>query len=425
MAGGTTQLDALLDRGRQITKDAADTAQSLAGAGGLQHFAGGLQFSQAIQTTIATAKGFNGGFNSFGQFIKCVRAVAQPESAGDEAPRYKSMMEHWKSDFQARVKTNSPLGMNESFSASDGGALVPPEFVAQILMRMYANDILSRCTVFPMGSNSLKIPAINETSRADGSRFGGVLSYWRKEAGSVTATKPGLMTVDLSLESLMIIMRVTQELLEDTGGALEVFLSTIAAQEIQFRLGDAIVNGDGNGKPLGIMRAACRVTQAAESSGNSAAAGTGLVTANVLKMWSRLHVSCRPTAVWLYDQSIEPNLFTLTIGTAGAQLAVYQPPGGVSAQPFGTLLGRPMIATEFCQPVGTEGDIILADLTQYLVGTRGGVQTAVSMHLYFDTNELAYRFTIRMDGRPWWLLPLTPKSGGPTQGCFVTVADRA
>lgn len=390
---------------------------------------GGFQ-GVAIERFSQESRGVNGGFRDIGEFSHAVRVKSQPGGNSTDAVKWAdAAIERWGNEYtnrqksgewSAKVKANSPSGMNETFTGADGGYLVPPEFAAQILMRTYANDLLARTTVMPIGGNSINVPAINETSRADGSRFGGVRAYWRREAGSVTATKPTVAEVQLTLESLMLMVRTTSEVLEDTGGVLETLLTTIAAQELAFVTGDALVNGDGIGKPLGFMKAPCLISVAKESG----QAATTLVAANVLKMWARLHPSARANAIWLYDQTIEPQLMQMTIGSAGSNLVVWLPPGGLSAAPYGSLMGRPMFPIEFAQQLGTKGDLMLVDMSQILSATKGGVQTAVSMHLYFDTNEMAFRFTLRLDAKPWWLTALTPKNGGPTQSCVVALDAR-
>jgi HK97 family phage major capsid protein len=195
----------------------------------------------------------------------------------------------------------------------------------------------------------------------------------------------------------------------------------MASQELNFKLGDGIINGDGVEKPFGILQSPARVTVSKES---GQAAGT-VVAENIVKMWSRMYAPCRANAVWLINQDVEPQLDLMTIGTAGAKLAAYLPPGGLSDSPYATLRGRPVIPVEFCNTAGTEGDIILADLSQYLTGTRNGIQSLASAHVFFDTNELAYRFTLRMDGRPWWKTSLTPYKGTNKQSCFVTLETRS
>jgi HK97 family phage major capsid protein len=314
-----------------------------------------------------------------------------------------------------------PSGMNE-MQGADGGFLIPPEVSNQILMRTYENDLLSRCTTMPMTGNLLQIPAVNESSRANGSRFGGVQAFWRGEADSTTKTKPGFELVELKPESLSLYVTMTNEFMEDVSGvSIEQYLNLIAEQEFAFKIGDGIVNGSGTMQMQGLLNAAAKVSVAKETG----QPGATIVAANVLKMWSRLHNSCRKNAIWIYDQSIEPALAQMTIGSAGSQLASYLPPGGLSDKPYGTLMGRPAIPVEFCQQLGTEGDLILWDPTTYLIGMRQAMQSASSMHVAFDTNEQRFRFIMRLTGRNWWISALTPKSGGPTQSCIVTLASRA
>jgi HK97 family phage major capsid protein len=163
-----------------------------------------------------------------------------------------------------------------------------------------------------------------------------------------------------------------------------------------------------------------------EVSKESGQAGSTVVTENIVKMHARLHRSSNPKAVWLINQDIEPQLHTLNqaVGTGG-QL-VYLPPGGLSDKPFGTLYGKRIVTTEWNATLGTAGDIILADLKQYLAVTRGAVKGASSMHVAFTTDEQAFRFTFRIDGQPWWNSALTPFKGtGNTQSPFITLAARA
>lgn len=363
---------------------------------------------KVLSTYGPRAKGATGPFQSLGHFLKSVR-----ECPNGVFHHHQTMSQYLKA---------LPTGMNET-AGGDGGYLVPPEFAQQLLMRTYQNNLLERTFLFPLTtSNSIKIPAVNETSRADGSRFGGVQAYWRSEGGSVSRSKPNLGQITLTVDSLTCTVQVTQELLDDASGiALEQFINLVAPQEMSFKIGDAIVNGDGVTKPIGIKGAPAKVTQSKDA---GQAAGT-ITATNILNMWSRLHASCRENAVWLIDQTCEPKLGTMTIGTAGANLVVYQPAGMLSAAPYATLMGKPVLPVEFCQQVGTEGDIILWDPSTYLTATKGGLQTAVSMHVLFESNELLYRFILRIDGKPWWMNPLTPKSGGPTQSCIVTLETRS
>ena len=128
--------------------------------------------------------------------------------------------------------------------------------------------------------------------------------------------------------------------------------------------------------------------------------------------------------MWLINQDVEPYLFQLNqaVGTGG-QLT-YMPPGGQSAMPYSTLFGRPVLPTEYNNALGSAGDIMLADLSQYTLVDKGGVQAATSMHVAFLTDEMAFRITYRVDGKPMWYLPMTPFKGSLTKSPFVVIAAR-
>jgi HK97 family phage major capsid protein len=268
-----------------------------------------------------------------------------------------------------------------------------------------------------------------ETSRATGSRFGGVRGYWTGEGSQKTSSYPTFKKVTLSLEKLAVLIYATDEMMDDSPMALSRYLTRAASQEINFLTGDAIVNGDGVGKPLGILNSPCVIAQAKETGQDN----DTILGDNIIKMWSRMWGPSRRNAVWLINQEIEPQLMRMgvaitTVDGASTQIGrvLYLPPNGLADSPFGTLMGRPVIPSEWCAELGEQGDIILADLSQYLAITKGGIQSAMSIHLRFDYDETAWRFVYRIDGQPWWPSPLTPYKGstGFTVGPFVTLAER-
>ena len=89
------------------------------------------------------------------------------------------------------------------------------------------------------------------------------------------------------------------------------------------------------------------------------------------------------------------------------------------------LLGRPVIPVEHCAVLGTPGDVVLADLSQYLLIDKGAPRQDYSMHVNFLTDEGVFRFVYRVDGQPSWKKPLTPKSAGSTLSPFISLATRS
>ncbi len=315
-----------------------------------------------------------------------------------------------------RLTTRAASGLNES-NPSDGGFLVQQDFVSELLKRTYETGILaSKVKKIPISTsaNGLKINAVDEDSRANGSRFGGVQTYWEGEADKLAGTKPKFRVLELSLKKLTGLCYATDELLQDTA-ALESVIRQAFAEEFGFKIDDAILTGTGAGEPLGILNSSSLVTVAKES--NQA---EKITVENLIKMWNRVWSRSRNNAVWFINQEIEPYLYTLKIGTT----PVYVPAGGLSEKPYGTLFGRPVIPLEQCSALGEVGDIILADLNQYLLIDKGGINAQSSIHVRFLYDENVFRFIYRVDGQPIWNKPLTPYKGTATQSPFVALAKR-
>ena len=338
-------------------------------------------------------------FASFGEQLMAAYRAAMPGGKVDE-----------------RLSTRAASGLNES-TPSDGGFLVQQDFVTELLKRTYETGILaSKVKKIPISTNAngMKINAIDEDSRANGSRWGGVQTYWEGEADEITASKPKFRQMELSLKKLTGLCYATDELLQDAA-ALEAVIRQAFAEEFGFKIDDAILSGSGEGEPLGILNSGAIVTVAKEAS------QTDVITVeNLIKMWNRLWSRSRANAVWYINQELEPYLYTLKIGDK----PVYIPAGGLSEKPYGTLFGRPVVPIEQCSAAGEVGDIILADIGQYLLIDKGGVKAASSIHVRFLYDENVFRFIYRVDGKPIWTKPLTPYKGSATVSPFVTLAKR-
>jgi HK97 family phage major capsid protein len=114
-------------------------------------------------------------------------------------------------------------------------------------------------------------------------------------------------------------------------------------------------------------------------------------------MWAHRYAGANDY-VWFVSTTIFPALMSMTVGTQ----PVYMPPGGLSGSPYGTIFGRPVIETEYNPSLGVAGDIVLAAPSQYALISKGGIQSASSIHVKFTTDETAFRFVYRVDGEPAW-----------------------
>jgi len=316
---------------------------------------------------------------------------------------------------------NAASGLNETVP-SDGGFLVQTDFSSELLQEVFQTGILSqRCRRQPIssGSNGIKINGVDETSRA-ASRFGGILGYWEGEADDKTKSKPKFRKIELSLKKLIGLCYATDELLEDAAG-LEGFIRPAFVSEFGFLLDDAIVRGTGAGQPLGILNSGCLVTVSKEA-GQPA---DTLMMENIVKMYSRRFASQTASYVWLYNQNIEPQLYTLSLAVGVGGIPVYMPPGGVNDAPYGRIMGLPSIAIEQASTLGDVGDIMLVNLPNgYILAEKGGIKADMSIHVRFIQDESVFRFVLRVDGQPVRGTALTPYKGTDTQSHFITLAAR-
>jgi len=361
-----------------------------------------------VDSTAAAAAAPKRPFKSLGEQLIAVRHASL---SGRVDPRLASFMA-------------GPSGTSETVP-SDGGFLVQTDFSDQLLQRTYATgQIASRVTRYPISSqsNRLKINAIDEDSRVDGSRWGGVQAFWANEADAFTGAKPKFRQIELALNKLTGLCYATDELLQDAA-ALQAVIMDAFPKEFTFKVEDAIVSGSGSGQPLGFLNSGAVIT-VAKDSGDS---GPTVSTNDVLNMYTRLFATSRVNAVWLINQDVEPKLYPLTLGSGTAVQLLYFPPGSqMNNDPlYGRMMGLPVIPAEHCSTLGTPGDIILADMSQYVMSDKGAPEAASSIHVRFLNDETTFRFVYRVDGQPTWKKPLTPKNGTNTQSPFISLATRS
>jgi HK97 family phage major capsid protein len=315
-------------------------------------------------------------------------------------------------------------GMTQAVN-SEGGVLVPPAFSKAIWDRVMvkSNSLLGFCDTLTVdqGVESVTVPAINETSRVDGSRMGGIRGYWKDELSALTESRPAFREVKFTPHELYVFAYVSDKLLRNAPATASRILESGAADEIAFKVGDAIFEGDGNGKPRGIKDAPCTISISKET-GQAAAT---VLTANVRKMMARLHANWRDGSVWFVNQDVLPALETLQFEVGVGGVPVMLPPGGLSDSPYARLYGKPVIPIEYCSTLGTVGDIVLANLNAYGAAVKGIADSSYSIHLKFDYAQTAYRIIFEMDGQPWLNSAITPFKGSNTTSPFVTLATRS
>lgn len=349
---------------------------------------------------IASVRDQYNGFRDFGEFCNAVRVAAHPACTARDA----------------RLVANAAPSMHGSEGVGeDGGFAVPAGFTAEIERLVFGDDsIIGMSDVMDIGGNNMSFPTDEDTPWSST----GIQTYWEKEAGQYDSSKLNLGSFDMKLSKLTALVPVTDEQLEDSPN-LNSYLNIKVPEAIDYKVNDALINGTGAGQPLGIMNSGCLVTVSKETSQSA----DTIVRDNIFKMFSRMRARDRAGAVWHINQDIEPQLLTLKNDDDSP---AYIPPGGMADTPYGRLLGRPVMPLENMQTLGDKGDIAFCNWKRYAVLKKvGGIRRAVSVHLWFDYDITAFKFTMRIDGSPWLSAPISPANGSNTYSPFVTLAERA
>ena len=235
--------------------------------------------------------------------------------------------------------TEKTTGIMSASDDTEGGYLIPDQFNASLLSTMIEDTIVrQRAQFIPMQTNSIIYPCVYATSHAS-SLFGGIVIYRTDEGSQKTVSKPQFGQVQLTLHNLTGLIYVTNQLLEDSPISIEPLITDMFARAIAWQEDDDFINGTGVAQALGVLKANCLIAQAAETGQDA----DTVLYENVIKMWARLHPRSRKNAIWLVSTDVLPQLFQMTLAVDTGGTAVYLPPGGASATPYGNLLGRPVI----------------------------------------------------------------------------------
>jgi HK97 family phage major capsid protein len=345
------------------------------------------------------------GFRSAGEFLNAVMRSSAKGGAID--PRL--------------IANAAPTSLGSEGVGADGGFAVPPDFRTQIMIKVMGEDqLLSRTDQQTSSSNSFTFPKDETTPWQT---TGGLQAAWEGEAAQLGQSKPQLQETTVKLNKLTALVPLTDELLDDAP-SMSNYVNRKVPDKINFKVNDALIRGTGAGMPLGVLNSAATVSVAEES----AQVAATIVFQNIIKMWTRLAPNLRANAVWAIQPDVEVQLMQLAFPNqgSGTVVPVYLPPNGLSGSPFSTLLGRPVIPLQSCSALGTVGDIILGDWTQYLsIVKTGGIRSDVSIHLWFDYDITAFRFILRVGGQPWYTSSIAQANNSNPRGAFVTLATRS
>lgn len=318
-----------------------------------------------------------------------------------------------------RLRFLATAGSDEQGGYSDpyGGFLVPVGFAPNLMQMTPEEDpIGGRTTQVPMSAPKIEVLARVDKNHST-SVSGGLTVCRRAETQTQAASRMEMEKIGMTAYSLFGLAYATEEILTDSPISFAALLEAGFRDQFTSHLIDERLNGTGVGELEGIINSDCLVSITKET---GQAADT-IVWQNILKMRARAwrYGQC----VWMANHDCLPQLMSLVmpIGTGGVPLWQTSAREG---EPD-TILGRPLIVTEYCKTVGDKGDLLCCNWSQYLEGTYQALQSAESVHVRFVNHERTFKFWLRNAGKCWWRSPLTPKNSTATLSPFVSLNARA
>jgi HK97 family phage major capsid protein len=271
-------------------------------------------------------------------------------------------------------------------TASEGGYLVPTEFETQLVKLLVNLDPIRAAAHKITTASDRNIPI--EVTK-------GTFAYIAEEA-AYSESDPAVGQVVLSAFKSGGIIKVSDELLQDSFFNLEEYLLTNAADRFNTLEETNFANGDGSGKPKGIFNTA---SVGGVNVPNLNAGSTSAITAdNLVDLYHTLGRPYRQNATWVMNDATVKYIRKIKTGISGDTTYVWQP-SLVAGQPD-MILGRPVVVTGGAPTIASAAKTIcLIDLSKYYIADRLGTTMKRLNELYAANGQVGFQFTRRNDGR--------------------------
>ena len=204
----------------------------------------------------------------------------EKEKTGRASDEYKCSF--WNA---MRVKAPMPSVLNalQEGTDSEGGYLVPDEFERTLVEALEEENVFRTLAhVIRTSSGDRKIPVVASKGSAN----------WVDEEGAYQESDDAFSQVSIGAYKLGTMIKVSEELLADSVFDLEAYISREFARRIGAREEESFFNGDGKGKPLGILAAA-----GGAEVGVTAASATAITADEVIDLFYSLKAPYRKNAV--------------------------------------------------------------------------------------------------------------------------------
>ena len=299
----------------------------------------------------------------------------KPKKTGRASDEYKqAVLNALRSNF--RQVSNI---MQEGVDA-DGGYLVPDEYDSRLITKLTEENVIRRLGHRLSTSGDHKINIAASTPAA----------AWIEEGESLTFGDATFDQIILDAHKLHVAVKVTEELLYDSMFDIENYLFDAFGKALANAEEDAFINGDGNGKPLGILAAA-----GGAQTGVTTASSTAITADEVINLVYSLKRPYRKNAVFIMNDQTIAAIRKLKDGNG---MYMWQP--ALTAGEPDRLLGYPVHTSQFMPTIAAGAKTIaFGDFSYYNIGDRGSRSLGELRELFAGNGMVGFLAKERVDGK--------------------------
>lgn len=264
---------------------------------------------------------------------------------------------------------------------TEGGYLVPDEFERTLIESLNEENIFRKlANVISTASGDRKIPVVASKGTAS----------WIDEEGAIPESDDSFGQVSIGAYKLGTMIKVSEELLNDSVFNLENYIAREFARRIGNKEEDSFFTGDGSGKPTGILAA----TGGAQI-GVTAASATAITIDEILDLFYSLKSPYRNKSVFVMNDATIKAIRKLKDGQGQY---IWQP--SLQAGTPDTILNRPVYTSSYVPTIAASAkSIIFGDFGYYWVADRQGRVFKRLNELYAATGQVGFVATQRVDGK--------------------------
>ena len=293
--------------------------------------------------------------------------------------------DEYKENFWNLMKSKIPnpavLNALQEGTDSEGGYLVPDEYEHTLIEALEEQCIFRNIAkVIQTTHGDRNIPMVVEKGEA----------YWMAEEEAFTESDIEFGQISIGAHKVGTMIKISDELLQDSVFDLPGYISKEFARRIGAKEEDAFINGNGTGKPLGILAAS-----GGAQIGVTAAAKTDITADEIINLYYSLKAPYRKNAVWVMNDSTISVIRKLKDGEGRY---IWQP--GITAGAPDTIHGRPVYTTT-AMPEAEAGNkaIAFGDFGFYWIADRQGRSFKRLNELFATTGQVGFLASQRVDGK--------------------------